>query len=384
MPYHSTAFYEFVVIPLFMLMGMFAFNSGISERLYYTSYKLVGNFRGGLSAASIFGCALFASICGSSMPTAATMAVIALPEMKKYGYDDALATGSLAAGGTLGVLIPPSIGLVVYGIITEESIGKLLIAGIIPGILMAALFMLTVYVQCKFNPKLGPPGPKVTTMEKVKSLGGIWETALIFLVCIGGIYWGLFTPVEASGVGCLGIFLIGIMKRTLKWEGIIISIKETAKFTSMIFLIIVGAYIFGYFISVGKLPLQISTYFVESGLSRYTILMGVLFMYLLIGCAMDFFSMMILTLPIIYPLITKLGFDSVWFGVIMVIMLEMGQISPPVGINVFTIKGVAKDVPIKTIFWGILPFWGAMIVCLALLIIFPDIVLFLPKSMFAK
>ena len=383
-PYYATTFYEYIVIPLFMLMGIFAFHSGISRRLFDTSYKFIGHIPGGLAASAIGGCSLFAAICGSSMPTAATMATIALPEMKRYGYSPALATGSLAAGGTLGVLIPPSIGMVVYGIITEESIGKLLIAGILPGILLTGLFILTIYLQCRINPKLGPPGPKSTWVEKLDSVRGIWETAVIFMICMGGIYLGFFTPVEAAGIGCLGTFIIGLAKRKLNLQAIFLSIKETGKFTSMIFVIIIGAYIFGYFISIGQLPMKIANYFAESGMSPHTILLGILFMYLIIGCIMDFFAMMILTLPIIYPLILKLGFDPIWFGVIMVIMLEMGQITPPVGINVYTIKGVAKDVPIKTIFWGIVPFWGAMILCLFILILFPQIALFLPTNMFSR
>jgi C4-dicarboxylate transporter, DctM subunit len=381
-PYHTVTFYEYAVVPLFVLMGLFASNSQISRGLFEACYKWLGHLPGGLAISAIGGCAFFAAICGSSMPTAAAMGVIVLPEMKRYGYDPALATGTLAAGGTLGVLIPPSIGFVIYGIITEQSIGKLLIAGILPGVLLSSLFFLTIYIQCRLKPSLGPPGPSTTWGEKAIALKGIWETVVIFVICIGGLYLGFFSPVEAAGIGCFAVLVIGLLKRTLKWQGFMDSIIETGKITTMIFAILVGAFIYGYFISVSKLPLTMANTFTESGLPKYLILAGILCMYMIIGCLMEFLSMMILTLPIIFPLVTSMGFDPIWFGVIMVIMLEMGQITPPVGINVYTIKGVAKDVPMETIFRGILPFWVAMILCLVILIVFPQIALFLPDQMY--
>jgi C4-dicarboxylate transporter DctM subunit len=381
-PFYTITFYDYAVIPLFVLMGLFAFNAGISRGLFNTCYKWLGHLRGGLAMSAVGGCAFFAALCGSSMPTAATMGIIALPEMKKYGYDDALATGSLAAGGTLGILIPPSIGFVIYGIITEQSIGKLLIAGLLPGVLLSALFILTIYIQCRLKPHMGPSGPRATWKERGIAIQGIWETALIFFLCIGGLYLGIFNPVEAAGIGCFSTLLIGLLKRKLNRSGFVEAFAETGKITTMIFAILVGAFIYGYFMSVSKLPLFLANEFTESGVSRFIILAGILFMYMIIGCLMEFLSMMILTLPIIFPLVIKMGFDPIWFGVIMVIMLEMGQITPPVGINVYTIKGVAKDVPMWAIFRGILPFWIAMIVCLVILISFPQIVLFLPNQMY--
>ncbi len=381
-PYHTLAHYEYTVVALFILMGEFAFHSGISRGLYNFADKLLGRFPGGLAMASIGGCALFAAISGSSMSTAATIATMALPEMERYKYDPALATGCLAAGGTLGVLIPPSIGFIIYGLITEQSIGKLFIAGILPGILLTGLFILTIYLLTLDNPHLAPPTPKAGFKEVLAAAKDIWAMVVLFLLCIGGIYSGLVAPVEAGGVGAFGAFIIGLAKRTLSWQGILNAIVATGKLTAMIFTILFCANIFGYFISSSALPLTLANAFAQSALPPYVILAGILLMYLIIGCFMEFLSMMILTLPIIFPVVKALGFDPIWFGVIMVVMLEMAQITPPVGINVYTIKGVAKDVPISTIFRGIMPFWGAQAICLLLLIIFPQISLYLPQKMY--
>ncbi|MFC1982937.1 TRAP transporter large permease [Chloroflexota bacterium] len=378
-PFHTIANYNFTVVPLFILMGEFAFHSGISKGLYEFNYKWLGHLPGGLAMATIGGCALFAAISGSSFSTGATMGTIALPEMKRYKYDPALATGCVAAGGTLGILIPPSIGFIVYGILTEESIGRLFIAGILPGVLLASLFMLTIYLRVRLNPKLAPPGPVSSLKDRLISLKGIWETATLFTVCIGGLYLGIVTPVEAGGVGAMGALTIGLAKRKLGWQNIFRAIVAAVELTTMIFAIMFCAYIFGAFIAISNLPFKLAEIIVALQLPSYLILVGILVIYIIAGCLMEFIAMMILTLPIFLPIVNALGYDPIWFGVIMVIMLEMAQITPPIGILVYTIKGVAgDDVPLSTVFRGILPFWVAQGVCVAILIIFPQIALFLP------
>ena len=381
-PYHTVSLYEYVVIPLFILMGMFAFHSGISRDLFDASYKWLGAMPGGLAVSGICGCGMFSAICGSSMPTAAAMGLIALPEMEKRDYDMRLATGSIAAGGTLGVLIPPSLGLVVYGIITESSIGRLFIAGFLPGALMCLLFFATVWLQCRRNPALGPTGPSTTIEKKLRALKEVLPTLLIFLVCIGGIYVGYFTPVESAAVGALLTLIYGLVRGTLNGAAIVASVKETANISLMIFAIVIGANVFGYFITVTEIPLKVAEMIATTGANKYVVLLCIIMMYMLIGCVMEFFSMMILTLPIIFPTVMGFGFDPIWFGIILVIMLEIGQITPPIGINVFTIKGVAPQVPLTTIFRGVLPFWMAMLVCLGCLIAFPELALFLPSLLF--
>lgn len=381
-PFHTISFHEYAAIPLFILMGLFAFHADISRDLFDCSYKWLGQLPGGLAISAVSGCAMFASICGSSMPTAATMGIIALPEMKKRGYDDALATGSLAAGGTLGVLIPPSLGMVVYGLLAEESIGRLFIAGILPGILMALLFFVTIWIQCRINPRRGPIGPRFTMSERVRSLKGILPTAGIFFMCMGGLYFGFFTPVETAAAGAAAALGYGLASRRLTLEKTLLAVRETADITLMIFAILIGASIFGYFITATEVPLSLSNAFATSTANKYVVLVGIVLMYTVIGCLMEFFSMMILTLPIILPTVKALGFDVIWYGVVMVIMLEVGQITPPIGINVFTIKGVAPEVPLERIFYGILPFWVAMMVCLLIITVFPEIATYLPSKMF--
>ena len=380
-PFITVAAYEFTVVPLFILMGYFAFHSGINQGLFNLAQKWFGSLRGGLAITTLGGCALFSAISATSMGTAATMAAIALPEMKRYNYDMSLATGVLAAGGTLGVLIPPSMGFIIYGIITEESIGKLFIAGIFPGILLASLMMLTVYVQCRINPSLGPASPPSTFKEKILAFKGVWEMLLLFILVMGGIYFGFFTPIEAGGIGATGALLIGLLKRKLGMQSIKLSIIESTKITTMIFTILFGAFIFGYFISVSTLPLWVSQNLSEAGLPPYILLIAVVFLYMILGCFMEFVSMMVLTLPIIYPLMLEMGFDPIWWGVVMVVLLELAQITPPVGINVYTIKSVAPDVPIGTIFRGVIPFFVSMLVCIVILSIFPQIATFLPSIM---
>lgn len=373
--------YLLVVVPLFILMGMFAFHAKISADLYRTAYTWVGHQPGGLAMATVAACAGFAAISGSSTATAATMATVAIPEMRKFGYARSLATGVVAASGTLGILIPPSIGFVVYAILTEASVGKLFIAGILPGILHASVYMTSIFFRCRLNPQLGPRGPATSFIEKVKSLKGTWTTILLFGFVMGGIYFGFVTVTEAAALGVFGAFIIALALRKLSRKGFVDSLLETGKLTAMIFAILVGARILGYFVAISNVSLELSNLIISLEVSRYVILVAILFAYLILGMLMNIIPMMMLTLPIMYPTILALGFDPIWFGVIMVVMMEVGQVTPPVGITVFVVAGVAKDVPMGTIFKGILPFWVCDIAVVTILVLFPQISLFLPSMM---
>jgi C4-dicarboxylate transporter DctM subunit len=379
-PYTTFSQYDLSVIPLFVLMGAFAFSSGLSEDLYKTVYKWLGHMRGGLSMATVAACAFFAAISGSSLATAATLGSVALPEMKKYKYDDALATGSIAAGGTIGILIPPSVILIIYGIITQQSIGRLFLAGFIPGILEAVFYMITISILTWINPSLGPRGPKTSFLEKIGAIKGTWEVLILFVVVIGGIYFGLFTPTEAAGVGAFGAFFSTILRKKLTWQNFKESLVDTIKTTGMIFMIITGAMFLGYFLSVARLPSELANFVSGIPVNRYVILALILFVFLLLGCVMDSMAIVLLTVPIFYPVILKLGFDPIWFGVLVVRLTEIGLITPPVGLNVYIIKGIS-NVPIGTIFRGIVPFLIADLCEVALLIAVPQLSLFLPSLM---
>ncbi len=377
--YSTATTYTLSVIPLFVLMGQFAAYSGLSRDIYYTIYKWIGHLRGGLAIATIGGCAGFAAISGSSLATAATMGTVALPEMKRYRYDTGLATGTVAAGGTLGILIPPSVTFIVYAMLAEQSVGKLFIAGILPGLLLAGLFSLVIYVQSCISPQFGPPGPKSTLNERINALKGIWGVAVLFVVVMGGIYAGVFTPTEAGGVGAFGAFIFALFKKQLTRESLANSLVEAGRITAMIFVIIIGAYIFGYFLSVTRIPSELAEFVSGLQVSRYLVMLVLVVLYIILGMFMEGFAILVLTIPVIFPLITSLGFDAIWFGVIIVILMEMAMITPPVGINVFVIKGIAEDVPMYTIFRGIVPFWLSMAVCIFILTVFPSIALFLPN-----
>lgn len=376
--FSTFASWNLSVIPLFILMGQIAFHAGMGQRLYHTAYKWLGHRPGGLAMATVAACAGFASICGSSPATAATIGAIALPEMRKYNYDASLATGCTAAGGTLGVLIPPSITFVIYGILTEQSIGKLFYAGILPGIILATIFIVTIYIWAQINPRLAPPGPVENFREKVKSLTGVWETLALFLLVMGGLYSGFFTPTEAGGVGSLGALVIGLIRRGLTRHKFVESLVDTTRTTAMLLLILAGAIIFSRFLAVTRIPFEMADWVVSLPLHRVSILAIILVFYIIGGCLMEILGLVILTIPIFYPVVIALGFDPIWFGVIIVIMCEMGVITPPVGVNVYVIGGVAKDVPLSIIFKGILPFFVGMVICVIILIIFPKIALFLP------
>ncbi|MFC1861580.1 TRAP transporter large permease [Chloroflexota bacterium] len=380
-PYSSVSSHSLSVVPLFVLMGAFCFHSGLSRDLYYTVYRWLGHLPGGLSMATVGACAGFAAVSGSSVATVATMGTVALPEMRRYKYDSRLATGCIAAGGSIGILIPPSVVLVIYGILTEQSIGKLFLAGFIPGVLEAVFYMITIYILCRRNPLMGPRGEKTSFTEKFVSLKGTWAVLVLFILVIGGIYRGIFTPTEAAGVGAFGAFLFALGKRQLTWQRFTDSLIETGKTTAMCFIILIGAAILGYFLAITRLPFELADMVSALGVNRYIILAIIIILYLFLGAIMSAFAMIILTVPIFFPVIIALGFDPIWFGIIIVRVVEMGQITPPVGINVFVMKGVAKDIPMYTIFRGIIPFLIADVCHVILLVAVPQISLFLPGLM---
>jgi C4-dicarboxylate transporter, DctM subunit len=375
--YSNMASYTMSVVPLFVGMGIFCSYAGMSKGLYSTAYKWVGSFRGGLSIATVAACAGFAAVSGTSVGTAATIGKIALPEMKKYNYDGRLATGCVAAGGTLGILIPPSTVFIIYGLLTEQSIGKLFVAGILPGILLSSLFILTIFLMTRKNPELGPPGPETSLREKIASLKDVWSVLFLFVIVIGGLYFGVFTPTEAGGIGAFLALFIGVVTGKLNWSNLGAAFLEVTHTTAMIFLIIIGSMIFNVFMAVSQFPTELSSFLSGMDVNRYVIFAGMVCIYLILGCLMDMFAMLVLTIPVFFPIIKALGFDPIWFGVIIVIMMEQALITPPVGLNVYVISGMAKDVPMGTIFRGIFPFWLAMLVCVLLLTIFPRIALFL-------
>lgn len=379
--YKTAASYTLTVIPLFILMGQFASQSRMGFDLYQAAYRWLGALPGGLAMASIGACACFSAVSGSSMATAATMGLVALPEMKRFKYDDALATGCIAAGGTLGILIPPSTVMIIYGILTGQSIGKLFVAGILPGLILSGLFMAAIYIVTRRNPALAPPGPSFPLKEKIRSLKDTWGVLALFLLIIGGLYAGWFTATEAAGMGAFGALAITWVKGRLKQQALKDALLETTLTTGMIFTILIGANIFGYFLTVSQMTDQLTAWVAGLGISRYAVLLLICLVYIILGCLMDGLAIMILTLPIVYPLVMELGFDPVWFGVMMTLLLEMGLITPPVGLNVFVISGVARDVPLYTIFRGVWPFFAAMAVCMLLLIAFPEIALYLPETM---
>jgi tripartite ATP-independent transporter DctM subunit len=371
--------YPLSVIPMFILMGTFAFASGISGRLYKTAYAWVGEFRGGLTIATVIACAGFAAICGSTAATAATMGKIALPEMKKYNYDDTLATGTVAASGTLGILIPPSTILIVYGILTEESIGKLFIAGVLPGILLSLAFVATVVILCLRNPDLGPPGDPTSFREKIMAASGIVEAVLLFLLTVGGLFLGWFSPTQAGAIGAGGALIIGLVRRQLSWKAFMEAVREGLRTSCMVLVIITGATVFGHFMAISTIPFALADWIGNLTISPIALMGVIIFLYFIGGFFMDSMALVVVTIPIFFPVVMQLGFDPIWFGVIIVLVSEMGVITPPVGVNVFVIKGIAPDIPLHRIFRGILPFLVALVFITILLTIFPQIATFLPN-----
>ena len=384
--YEVFSSYGLTTIPLFILMGQLAFNSGISRRLYDTAYKFMGSTRGGLAMATVTACTAFGAVCGSSPATAATMATVGLPEMKRYKYADELSTGSVASGGGLGMIMPPSVVLIVYGVLTEESIGKLFVAGIIPAILVTILFIICIYIRCRYAPEQGPPGEKFTWNAKLRSLTGLIDTLSVFGLVMGGLFFGFFTPTEAAAVGAFGVLVVSLIRRQLTWQGFVKSLYETLRTSCMVLLLIAGAVVFGKFLAITRIPFEIASWIGGFDLPPYVIMGMIVIVYFLGGCFMDALALVMLTVPIFLPVVVSLGYDPIWFGVIIVMVTEMGVITPPVGINVYVVYGVAESViggvPLEAIFKGILPFLLAVIVGLIILIFFPQIILFLPNLMY--
>lgn len=381
-PYSSIASYNMSVVPLFIIMGEFAFYSGISTDLYWTAYKWLGRMPGGLAMATIVGCAGFAAICGSSLATAATLGTISLPEMKKHKYSEMLSSGVVAAGGTIGILIPPSVIMVIYGIMTQQSIGKLFLGGFLPGILEAFIYIAITYYLCKRNPLMGPHGAQTSLREKIVSLKDTWGVLILFAVVMGGIYAGIFSPNEAAGIGAMGALLFALGKRKLNWKTFKASFMDTGETSAMTFFILFGAMIFGYFLAVTRLPFALTSFVSGINVDRYIILIAVFLVYIFLGCIMSSTAMILITIPIFYPMIVASGFDPIWFGIMIVIMCEIGVITPPVGMNVFIIYGVAKgEIPMQNIFKGIIPFLIGDFVLVVILTIWPQIVLVIPNMM---
>jgi tripartite ATP-independent transporter DctM subunit len=377
--FHTFSSYSLTVIPMFVLMGSIASASGMSKRLYDASYSLLGRLRGGLAIATVAGCAGFAAICGSTNATAAAMGKVALPEMKRYNYADSLATGSVAAAGSLGILIPPSTIFIIYGIMTEQSIGKLFLSGIFPGLILATLFVITIILLCRRNPELAPAGVATSWKDKLAGLVGVIETLVLFSLVIVGLFLGWFSPTQAGAVGAAGALLIGVASRQLTWQSFLDAVKDALRITCMVMVIVAGATIFGHFMAVTKIPFILADWVVGLPLPTIAIMGVIVLIYLIGGCFMDALALITLTIPILYPVVLALGFDPIWFGVIIVLVTEMGVITPPVGVNVYVIKGIAQDVPLETIFKGILPFLVALIVAIGILMAFPQIATLLPN-----
>ena len=381
--------YGLSVVPLFILMGLFVNKGGISRELYQVSNAFLGHFRGGLAMATIVACGGFAAICGSSLATAATMSKVAMPEMRKFGYADSLSTASIAAGGTLGILIPPSVILVIYGLLTETSIGQLFIAGIVPGVMGILFYLLAVRISVARNPEAGPAGPRASWGERIAALRGVWAVLLLFGLVIGGLYgaldfWPLhlaFSPTEAAGMGAAGAFLIALARGGLNWAAFREVMEETTTTTASLFAVLIGAWIFSNFVNVAGLPEGLLGAVTALDLGPWVVMGLIMVVYIILGCIFESMSMLLLTVPIFFPLVTSLGFDPVWFGIIVVVVTEISLITPPVGLNVFVLKGVVGDVSTGTIFKGVTPFWIVDILRLALLLAFPALALFLPSQM---
>ncbi len=375
----DVASYTLSVVPLFVLMGNLVTRAGMSTELYQAAYSFIGHRRGGLAMSTVVACAGFGAICGSSIATAATMARVAMPEMRRFGYDKAFAAGTIAAGGTLGILIPPSVIMVIYGIMTEQSIGALFAAGVIPGVIATLFYLGTAWNCVRRNPSLGPPGERTSWAGRLTALRHIWGVIVLFIIVMGGMYGGLFTPTEAAGVGAMGGFLFALSRGRLTPKILLEVLTESAQMTAMLFTILIGASIFANFVNFTSLPQDLQTFVSQFNVHPMMVVVAICVIYVILGTAMEELSMILLTVPIFFPLIVHLGLDPIWFGVLIVCVVEIGMISPPVGMNIFVISSLLPDVPTSSIWRGVMPFLFADILRLALLIAFPAITLWLPK-----
>ena len=381
--------YGLSVVPLFILMGLFVNKGGMARELYSVSNAFLGHMRGGIAMATVAACGGFSAICGSSLATAATMSKVAMPQMRRYGYSDELSTASIAAGGTLGILIPPSVILVIYGLLTETSIGKLFMAGIIPGILGILFYLLAVRWTVWRNPEAGPAGKRATWSERIRALGSVWAVLLLFFLVIGGLYGAFdfeplnltFSPTEAAGMGAAGAFLIALFRRGLTISSTFEVLKETCFTASTLFAVLIGAQIFSNFVNLAGLPEALIALVTANDVAPFVVILMILGIYIILGCVFESLSMLLLTVPIFFPLVTSLGYDPIWFGIVVVVVTEISLITPPVGLNVFILKGVVGDVSTGTIFRGVTPFWVADIFRLALIVLVPIVVLYLPQQM---
>ena len=380
---YETGFsYQLSVLPLFILMGNFVTRAGLSHELYRAAYALIGHLRGGLAMSTIVGCAGFGAICGSSIATAATFAKVSYPSMRQFGYSDALAAGAIAAGGTLGILIPPSVIMVIYGIMTETNIGKLFAAGILPGVLATALLCCAVAYSTWRDPKAGPPGERASWRERFLALKDVWGVVVLFVVVMGGIYGGVFTATEGASIGAVGGFVFAVLRRALSWRVLFEVLVESARTTALLFMILIGALVFANFANFTTMPADLKGFVAQFEVHPIWVVVAICAIYVVLGTAMEELSMILLTVPVFFPLIVSLGFDPVWFGIIVVVVVEIGLISPPVGMNIFVLRTLLPHIPTGTVFRGVLPFMVADCVRLAILIAFPTISLYLPNLLF--
>jgi len=374
--------YGLTVIPMFVLMGQLAFNAGIGRKLYDCAYAFVGFIRGGLAMATVSACCAFGTVSGSSQGTAATFAVVGLPEMKRYGYGGRLSGGAVASGGTLGMVMPPSVVMIVYGILTEQSIGKLFVAGIVPAIFMTVVFCVAIYLYCTYWPDQGPAGEKMTWRERFQTLSELGDILVIFIVVMGGLFVGYFTPTEAGGVGSFAVLVAALTRRSLTWQGFVKSLYETLKTSSMILLLIAGSAIYGHFLAVTRIPFELGHWVAGLNLPPWGVIFLIVFVYLIGGCFIDALALIMLTIPIFYPVVLNLGYDPIWFGVIILLVTQMGVITPPVGINVYVVNGIDKSISLEDVFIGSMPFLLAIIFSTVVMVFWPEMVTWLPNKMY--
>ena len=378
-PFETMTSYTYAVMPLFMLMAMLISTTGVGSDLYEFFYRTVGRLRGGLAMATVLACGIFAAISSSTSATALTIGLIALPEMRRNRYSDSLATGSVAAGGTLGILIPPSGIFIIYGIMTQQSISKLFIAGIIPGIILIALFCGSIALVCRRNQNAGPAGPKFSAKEVLQSLGKCIDVIILLVIVMGGLFASFFTPSEAAAVGCAGAILITLIRKRLTWKNFKEAIHGTLKASGIVYMIMIGAFILNYFMALTNIPTALANFIMSMGLSKTLVCVAIIIVYLILGCFLDALAMILLTMPVFYPLIQAMNIDPIWFGVIVTLSVGMACLTPPVGMNVYVIKGIAKHVPIDKIFGGAMPFLICQVILVVLMFLIPGMATWLPS-----